>query len=42
MVRSKGVMNGLITYSLENIDMEAIKNYKIEQAVEHVTTQKER
>lgn len=41
-MRSQGVMNGLITYSLDNIDMEAIKNYKIEQAVERVTTKKER
>lgn len=41
-IRSKGVMNGLITYNLENIDYDAIKNYSIEKAVESVTAKKTR
>lgn len=36
-IRSQGVMNGLITYDLTNIDYEKIKSYTIEQAVESVT-----
>lgn len=37
-IRSQGVMNGLITYDLADIDYERIRSYTIEQAVESVTT----
>ena len=37
LLRENGVMNGQIVYDRENIDVAAIKNYRVEHAVEAVT-----
>lgn len=38
IIRESGVMNGKITRNIDNVDMEEIKNYKVEKAVASVTT----
>lgn len=38
IIREKGVMNGVIVGSLENVDMEAVRNYRIVNAVDAVSS----
>lgn len=40
IIRESGVMNGMLTYDLSHVDPDRIKAYKVERAVESVSTKK--
>lgn len=41
ILREQGTMNGLITTNLQRVDMEKIKSYQVEEAVESVSVKEE-